>query len=84
SNNNEKLRIISVFEVDNSLEIKFNTPFKGTHRIEIYDISGRIITHQEIMCERGCNSARIETDKSGLIIIKIMNETDYVIHKFLN
>jgi len=84
SNNNEKLRIISVFEVDNSLEIKFNTPFEGTHRIEIYDISGRIITQQELMCERGCNSARLKTEKSGLIIIKIMNETDYVIHKFLN
>ncbi|MBN2729413.1 MAG: hypothetical protein JXR53_09345 [Bacteroidales bacterium] len=78
------LEILNITETGGVINIEFSTPSEGIHSIELYDLSGKLIGKLEGIFTEGYNSAKIKTDKSGLMIIKIMNETDYVISKYIN
>jgi hypothetical protein len=78
------LEILNITETGGVIDIEFNTPYEGNHSIELYDLSGKCIGKINGTYTEGYNSTKIKTDKSGLMIIKIMNELDYVISKYIN
>jgi len=57
-----------------SLTVNFNTGFNGQHIIELYDLSGKLIEQNAIICLEGFNQADFcNLPSSGVYIIRISN-----------
>jgi hypothetical protein len=78
------LSILKVTKSDNSLmSVQFDTPLKGNHAIQIYDISGRILFDQTVACLTGFNEVWVnQLLQSGVYFISITNSTEKKTTKF--